>query len=160
MPTTITGEDARQLAQIRTKGRWSAGPQRYLGTWDTRLYVPTVPELRGLSTQVFELFNSLRQTDRGEAFDCEDYSLAFAGMVRAFAAKMLPSRFSIAVGIAMGHFSWSGDARHVCNWCLVRASPTASEATFTYLEPQVNPDTQPHWFRDFSTASQLEVMII
>src|SRR6187549_1540568 len=113
MATTITGDNARAMAQLNTKGRWAASPQRYLGAWDSALYVPTTQEVRNLSTQVYLLFNSLKQTDRGEAFDCEDYSLAFAGMVRAFAAKALPTRFSIAVGIAMGHFAWSGDERHV-----------------------------------------------
>lgn len=160
MKTTILGDEARTLAQRLTKGKWAASPQRYLGIWDSRLYLPTVPELRELSTQVYLLFDALEKSEHAEAFDCEDYSLAFAGMVRAFAAKSLPTRFSIAVGVAMGHFSWLDDARHVCNWCLVRSSDDADEPTFAWLEPQINPSTGAHWFRAANTASQLEVMII
>lgn len=158
--TTTSGADAARVTKATLKGRWSATGTRYLGVWDTRLYLPTVAELRELGGEVHLLFDSLVSQNHAEAFDCEDYSFAFAGMIRTFAAKRLSIRFSIAVGVAMGRFSWTADERHVCNWCLVRPDEDGVDPVFSWLEPQSNPAADPHWFRGADTASQLEMLII
>lgn len=158
--TTVGGGEAAQVTKAILKGRWSHTATRYLGVWDSRLYLPTVTELRELGGEVHLLFNSLVSQKHAEAFDCEDYSFAFAGMLRNFAAKRLSIRFSIAVGIALGKFSWTKDERHVCNWCLVRPDKENAEPKFSFLEPQSNPATDPHWFKGPDTASELEMLII
>jgi len=95
--TTTSGADAARVTKLAVKGRWSASATRYLGVWDTRLYLPTVAELRELGGEVHLLFESLENQDHAEGFDCEDYSFAFAGMIRTFAAKRLSIRWRIRI---------------------------------------------------------------
>lgn len=131
---TISAGSLKSAIDRATKGKWVDGSleARFLGIWDSQMYVPTLQEL----TDYVRFANSivsmtaLKASDDG--FDCEDYAFCLMALARLRAAQRGVER-SAAVGIAFGMFSWQPGEPHCCNWVVI---DEGGEQNMYWLEPQ------------------------
>lgn len=154
---TATGSHVDNLLRTATAGRWQKGAQNFLGVWDDQLYCPTEAQLTAFSEPFRASYGGL--TNKGEAFDCEDFSFAFAGITRAEGAKRLDPGHSIACGLIMGTFGWVSDfnERHVCCWALLDES---GQEALTLIEPQRSPASPKGWRFPLSQALNIRLILV
>jgi hypothetical protein len=85
-------------------------------------------------------------SDRGEGYDCDDYTKSLFGFVPDFAeGKKLQVQHSVCIGMAIGVFGWM-DGLHSCNWVFL------SDGRFKWIEPQTGhlhnlPECMPYSLR-------------
>lgn len=146
-----------QIRQV-TKGRWRSSGDKFLGVWDERLCCPSAAELRTLIAPFYRDFGF---AGGNEAYDCEDQSLAFAGVVRAEAARTGFGTHSLACGMVMGLFEWvnSFTELHMCCWAAIQE---ANGARLYLLEPQRRPPTGAlgDWLMPFDRARDIRLMFV
>ena len=68
-------------------------------------------------------------SDRGEGYDCDDYTKSLYGFVPDFAKSHWQVKHSVCIGMAVGVFGWMAGL-HSCNWVFL------SDGRFMWIEPQ------------------------
>ena len=155
---TKPGHQIEALVRSAAQGLWQIGSTNFLGVWDTELACPAVAELRELSARFYD--ENLSE-GHGEAYDCEDISMAFAGLARAKAAQLPGASGSLACGLIMGRFKWLQNfgTLHVCCWTVVTDGGTLQ---LQLLEPQTRPDagSTDGWLMPVNQARGIRLILV
>jgi hypothetical protein len=128
----IATEDLKELIRGLTDG---------LGLWDDdndwlfqdgQFYLPSEQETTTLIAahrQATANKGLVFVSDRGEGYDCDDYTRSLYGFVPDFAEEHWQVEHSVCIGMAVGVFGWM-DGLHSCNWVYL------SNGLFKWIEPQ------------------------
>jgi hypothetical protein len=128
----ITTEDLKKLLRKETKGLWN--PNSKQATFqDAQFYLPSEAETMALidaHQQANVQGGLILVSDRGEGYDCDDYTKSLYGFVPDFAAKNWDVKHSVCIGMAIGIFRWMTSELHSCNWVYL------SDGGLKWIEPQ------------------------
>lgn len=125
----ITKPDLKRAISDATRGMWIDGP-KFLDGADRDYWLPRPNQIRGMLSKA----PIGHQGDKGEVFDCDDYSVILKARMSYVALKhqTTVSNRPIALGIVWGTCSWMPDPNHAANWILTEGR------AFVLIEPQFN----------------------
>jgi hypothetical protein len=147
----IATGDLQKLLRKETSGLWNHNYKKseFL---DANFYLPSEEEtiiLIAAHQQATADKGLILVSDRGEGYDCDDYSKSLYGFVPDFAQGHWQVEHSVCIGMAIGVFGWM-DGLHSCNWVFL------SDGGLRWIEPQTGS------FHDVSecVAFQLRFLIV